>query len=384
MPAERKSPRLLHLFSTFAVGGPQVRFITLANSLGDRYRHTVLALDGDVAAASRLAPGLDCRVEAVAAHKGSGLDLRSLAAIRERLDRLDPDILLTYNWGSIEWALVNRWPPQRPHVHFEDGFGPDEAHGRQIPRRVLMRRIALTGRRTRVVVPSRLLHRIATETWHLSPARVLYIPNGIDCGRFAAKGGAPAAPQGAPVIGTVGALRGEKNFGRLLRAVAALPGDLRPMVKIVGDGPERPGLESLAAELGLADRTVFAGHVGAPETVLPDFDVFALSSDTEQMPYSLIEAMAAGCAVVATDVGDVRAMLAEANRPFVVARDDEAAFSARLATLLRDSAMRDRLGAENRDRARREFDEKAMIARYDALLSDAVAAAGRPAGTRSP
>ena len=100
--------------------------------------------------------------------------------------------------------------------------------------------------------------------------------------------------------------------------------DVGARLVIIGDGPERQTLERLAAELGIADRVRFAGHVAAPAAEYARFDVFALPSDTEQMPLSVLEAMAAGLPVVSTDVGDVRAMVAEENAPLLVPKDDAA------------------------------------------------------------
>ena len=115
----------------------------------------------------------------------------------------------------------------------------------------------------------------------------------------------------------------------------------------------------------------FTGHLAAPQEVLRDFDLFALSSDTEQMPLSVLEAMASGLAVVATDVGDVAAMLAGENRPFVVARD-AAALAGAMETLLADPARRCAIGAANRARAERDYDQETMFQAY-ATLFDGVA-----------
>src|SRR5262249_56226371 len=104
--------------------------------------------------------------------------LKTFATVLGTLRRTGPDLLLTYNWGSIEWAATNRLWRVAPHIHFESGFGPEEAH-RQIPRRALARRFALR-RAQRVVVPSHNLVRIATEIWRLDTRQVAYVPNGVD------------------------------------------------------------------------------------------------------------------------------------------------------------------------------------------------------------
>lgn len=357
-------PLVLSVFSTFSVGGPQVRFATLANRLGPAFRHAIVAMDGDRACAERLQPGLAIEWPPVPIRKGE--TLANLRAFRAALRAIRPDVLVTYNWGTIEWALANLLPVVR-HVHIEDGFGPEE-QARQIPRRVWTRRLAL--RRCTVVVPSQTLRRIATGAWRLPEARLRYIPNGIDLARFApaARGAASPAARGLEqgvTIGTVAALRAEKNLGRLLHAVAGVPA---ARLVVVGDGPERPALEALAAELGLAGRVRFAGHMADPAPLLAEFDIFALSSDTEQMPISVLEAMAAGLPVAATDVGDVRAMLAAENADFVVPKEDAAALSGALARLAGDAALRRALGAANRAKAERDYDERAMVAAYGALF----------------
>ena len=141
---------------------------------------------------------------------------------------------------------------------------------------------------------------------------------------------------------------------------------------IVGDGPERAALEALAGRLGIADRTDFTGHLPAPQAAFRTFDLFALSSDTEQMPLTVLEAMASGLAVAATDVGDVAAMLTAENRPFVVARD-AAALAGAMAALLANPERRQAIGAANRARAEREYDQEKMFRAYAALFGEVAA-----------
>ncbi len=159
--------KLMHVFPTFAVGGAQTRFATLANALGPELEHVVVSLDGVDGAEKLVRPGIRLRRRPTRARKVRGLSLRNLAACRRALREERPDLLLTYNWGAIEWALANRFRPICPHVHVIDGFGPEEAV-RQLRRRVRMRRLALSGGTT-VVVPSHALHRLVIESWKLDP-----------------------------------------------------------------------------------------------------------------------------------------------------------------------------------------------------------------------
>ena len=363
MPAPRRAPPLVvHVFPTFAVGGAQVRFAAIANHFGGAFRHSVVSLDGNLACRERLRPNLDVTFPQVDAAKGAML--ANVWHFRQLLRRWRPDVLVTCNWGAIEFALANIIPVAR-HLHVVDGFGPEERHV-QIPRRVLTRRIVLG--RTPVVLPSRNLVRIATEIWKLPPDLIRYVPNGVDLDRFVPTEPSRSADPGptVPVIGMIAALREEKNIPRLLRAFAVLVETTPAHLVIVGDGPARPALCELAAALRIADRVDFAGHHQDTPAFYGRFDLFALSSDTEQMPLSVIEAMASGLPIVATDVGDVRTMVAEENAPFIT-RLDDAALTEALRTLLSDLPLRRRIGRANLIKARREFDQAAMFAAHGEL-----------------
>ncbi|HEY0420843.1 MAG TPA: glycosyltransferase, partial [Acetobacteraceae bacterium] len=358
-----------HVFPGFAVGGAQARFAAIANHYGRTWHHAIIAMDGDTACRELLAEGLDLSFPRVEIHKSDVPG--NLRRFRTVLQRMQPLALITHNWGSIEWAVANALRPasgfrRLRHIHIEDGFGPEERNS-QLPRRVLTRRLVLS--RSRVVLPSRTLLAIATDVWRLDPKRLSYIPNGIDLARFDAAGEAAAPlPGNGPVIGTVAALRPEKNQARLIRAFALVASRHPARLAIAGDGPERSALEALARSLGIAEQVHFLGHQSQAQRCYRLFDIFALSSDTEQMPLTVLEAMAAGLPAAATDVGDIAAMLCPANRPFVTALDDSSLAEALLA-LLEQPALRHELGAANREKAVRDYDQQVMFRRYAALFN---------------
>jgi len=362
-----RQPLLLHVFPTFAVGGAQVRFCAVANRFGPRWRHAVVALDGRSDCAARL--NADVPLELLPSPSAKGSGLRGIVRIAELLRRMRPDALVTSNWGSMDWVMARLLSPGIPHIHTEDGFGPDESAG-QKPRRVLARRALL--RRSTVVLPSETLLRAATDLWRLPPSRLHHIPNGLDLRRFRPDGPAslPLVPGEGPVVGTVAALRAEKNIALLIRAAALLLREGTPLrLVIIGEGVERPALEALARELGIAGSVLFTGAIPDPAAAYRALDVFALSSTTEQMPFSILEAMATGLPVASTDVGDVRTMLSAANRPHLSpARGTEGELAAALRPLLVDGALRSRLGGANRARAEECYDEETMFQAYAALL----------------
>jgi glycosyltransferase involved in cell wall biosynthesis len=319
-------------------------------------------MDGIVAARERLDPGLDVVFPSIDIRKDGTID--NVRRFRAALRALDARTMLTHNFGSIEWTIANR-PALVRQVHVEDGFGPEE-RSRQLPRRVWLRRLFLRGRT--VALPSQTLMRIALETWRLPKRQVHYVPNGIELARFAGPKPEDAWQGEGPLVGTVAALRPEKNVGRLIRAFARANAETPARLLLIGDGPERAALEALVMELGVRERVRFAGHVSQPAELIRSLDVFGLSSDTEQMPISLLEAMAAGVAVAATDVGDVAVMLPTAQRAFVVPCDDEP-LARVLGKLIRDPGQRAALGNANQRRAADEYDEAKMFSRWATLLA---------------
>ena len=341
--------------------------VRVINHFGKHFHHTVIALDNDYAAADSLAGDLDVMLSSTQEQRRG--TIRSVLGGALALRRMGPDLLITYNWGAIEWAMAHRLVPISRHIHMEAGFSQREADS-QIFRRVLFRRWAL-ARCALVVVPSRLLERLAREVWRLPAERIAYVPNGVDVARFSspARDSAPGFTRrpGELVVGTVAPLRPEKNVGRLLRIFAALDRSPPARLLVAGDGIERPGLQQLAGELGIADRVIFTGQV-APEQVLGTFDVFALSSDTEQMPNALLEAMAASRPIAAVNVGDVKSIVCEENRDFIVERDDGPAFARAITRLLHDDEQRRTLGRKNHERVVSAFSQERMFAAYSRIF----------------
>jgi L-malate glycosyltransferase len=368
-----RTPKILHAFIDFGVGGTQIGFVRLANHFRRRFQHVIISMNGDISCTSRINQDVDYEVIAMRMRKSHGLSVANLAQARRTIKESQADLLITYNWGSIEWALANQWIPLCRHFHVETAFNVDEMNGPQKLRRILLRRLAL-ARSAPIIVPSRTLYRIATQTWRFPPDRVRYVPNGIDVKKFAEGADPSILPElqnrrGQLVVGTLSALRQDKRIDRVIRAVAALSSETRASLVIAGDGPARPSLEQLAIDAGIAERTFFPGDVVAPERLLGLFDIFALTSDTEQMPYALIEAMAAGLPVVATDVGDVRELVAPENVAFIVPRTSESALLTAISELARNATLRHELGYLNQAKARREFDASTMMQTYAALFA---------------
>lgn len=334
-----------------------MRAVQLMGMLGREVRHVLLAHDGRYEALAQAAEDVDWVPASVTLDGGPWARARAMAGF---LRESRPDLLLTYNWGTIEWLFAARLAGLRAVVHHEDGFGPEETEHR-LRRRNLARRVLLRFARA-VVVPSRRLEAIARREWG-SGSRLRYLPNGVDTVRFtpgAREGGRP----GETVFLCVGALRPEKNQVLAVEALARASCRERARLCLVGDGPDRADIAARALALGVQDRVELAGSVTDTAPWYRRADVFLIPSRTEQMPLSLLEAMATGRAVVGTDVGDVARMVADENRRWIVPPGDAASLARVLDEAATDPSACAALGEANRAKVEREYDKERCYAEY--------------------
>jgi glycosyltransferase involved in cell wall biosynthesis len=368
--------RLLHLHSSFHPGGKELRAAKLINAFGKSVEHSIVSAAPEALGA---ASAIDPRIPVSYPRDFPPLKGRPLPGRMQRLAAAMQgfDLVLTYNWGAMDAVMAHTLFAARhglpPLVHHEDGFNEDEAERRKGSRN-WYRRIAL-GRAAALVVPSRRLEAIALAEWHQPEGRVVRVANGIDTAAYARRAKPDALPRvikrpGEKWLGTLAGLRPVKNLPRLVRAFAGLSEEWQ--LVILGEGSEREAIRAEALRLDVAHRVHLPGFVAEPARAVSLFDLFALSSDSEQFPISVVEAMAAGLAVVATDVGDVAAMVADVNRPYVVPAGDEAALARALAVLALDEPLRRRIGEANRTLARDAYDAAAMVAAYRSVYARAL------------
>ena len=368
---------ILHVHSTFALGGKEARAVRLMNAFGDAARHTIWsAMPDQLGARDAIAPGVRYEIAQDPPSLTGRPSVSRYEAISRYMARFD--LVLSYNWGAMDAVMAGRVFGKRmpPIVHHEDGFNADEAEGLK-PQRNMYRRIALAATQA-LVVPSQTLEEIALAAWKQPRERVYRIPNGVPVARYAERPEPAAIPgfhrqPGEIVVGTLAGLREVKNLPMLVRAAGGVPLPVR--LVIVGEGPDRARIEAIAGVMDMADKLHLPGFLPDPHRYIGLFDIFALSSHSEQFPIAVVEAMAAGLPVSSPHVGDVSRMLSHANYPYVVPNIDEVELRDSITAFARDPKARETVGAANQARARADYDEAAMIARYADLYARAV---GRP------
>lgn len=225
-----------------------------------------------------------------------------------------------------------------------------------------------------IIANSEMVRRYAAARERTPPGKYRVVRNGVAFAPAAA--GRDSAPAGAgeAAVACVASLTPVKRHDVLLRAwaaVAAAEGAPRRLV-LFGEGPERARLEALAASLGVAGSVTFAGAVTDVADRLPAMQLGVLCSDREGLSNAILEYMASGLPVVATDVGGNPELVDAANGVLVPA-GDPGALAAALSRLLADEAGRRRLGAASLARIRDHYAWDgamgALMACYDDLLA---------------
>jgi sugar transferase (PEP-CTERM/EpsH1 system associated) len=369
-----------HVVHRFDVGGLENGVVNLINHLPPaRYAHAVVALT-EVTDFKRRIVRDDVTFHSMGKPPGHGMAIyRDLL----RLFRtLGPTIVHTRNIGASEAHLPARLAGVPVRIHGEHGWEVQDVAGgkrthhwqRRLLRPLIHRHVALSGE----------IRRYLETRVGVDPTDIAQICNGVDVERFSPRIGersGPVAerfPDDVFVVGTVGRLSPVKHQRLLVDAFALaadrLPLDVAGKLRLVvaGDGPDRQSLERQVAGSGLADRVWLAGARDDVSALMANFDVFVLPSLAEGISNTILEAMACGLPVIATDVGGNGELVDATTSGTLVRSDDADAMANVICGYALDPARIEREGRAARARAIARFSIDTMVARYDELYEGLV------------
>jgi len=225
---------------------------------------------------------------------------------------------------------------------------------------------------TCVVAVAPRVAEAARRDLRIPAERLATIPNGVDLEHFRPVQG--ERPTQELVIGCTARLHAKNDHATLLRAFARLcERAMPPRLLLVGGGAEASRLAGLASVLGISGRLEFAGDQRDVAHFLHRMHIYAQTSVAEGMPNSILEAMASGLPVVATDVGGTPDVVEEGRTGLLVPPRDPDAVARAVEVLLADGRLRARLGQAGRERVEQQFGERLMLQRVETLLDRLVA-----------
>lgn len=371
-------PLIAHVLFRLDTGGMEQIALSVINRTGDRYRHAVICLAGFAAMRRQIE---DTAVPCLSLDKKPGKDWGCYLRLWRALRALKPDLVQTYNIGALDAAPVARLAGVRRVLHAEHGRDAADPYGQS-------RKYRLLRRRLQPFIARYLTVSLDLQDWlvndvGLAPAKIVYIPNGVDIARFSAVSGQRrersllrvVAPPGTLLIGTVGRLDAVKDQAGLISAFKILC-DSNPesgahlRLAIIGEGGQRANLEQQIAQLNLASQVYLLGNRDDVPALLAECDLFALSSLAEGMPLTVLEAMASGLPVVSTNVGGVCEVVSDGVAGTLVAPGDSAALAGALRRYVEDQALRVQHGRAGRTRVETQFSLAAMLSAYIALYDE--------------
>ena len=246
----------------------------------------------------------------------------------------------------------------------------------------------------KIVAVSDAVRRYAIENEHIPPVKIMTIYNGIETLGFRIpprevselKRKLGFSPHEL-VIGSIGELTRQKGYRYLLESAPAILKE-HPEVRflIAGDGDLKTELKAQAERAGVSQKVSFLGYREDIPAVLNIFDIFVLPSLWEGLPVVLIEAMAAGKPIVASDVDGNVEVIGEKEAGIAVPPRNPGALSEAILALIRTPSRRERMGRKGRERAEKIFDVRIMVRKYeelyDLIFAPPIKASGRGAKIR--
>jgi len=378
-------PLVMHVLYSFDVGGLENGVVNLINHMPpERFRHAVVAL-------AQCAPDFCKRVQRsdvqfISLHKPPGHGIKRYPRFYRLCRQLRPAIVHTRNLAALEFAVPAALAGVPARVHGEHGWDTSDPGGTQ--RKYQLLRRAYSPFVHRYVALSGQIESYLTERVGIAASQVERICNGVDTLRFqpaSARQAVAGSPFDAPdtvIIGTVGRLQTVKDQLNLVRAVAIarVQGEAGARLRLViaGDGPQRAEVEAEIAATGIGDITWLAGARSDVPEVMRALDLFALPSQAEGISNTILEAMASGLPVVATDVGGNAELVIEGETGALVPAQNPHAMAQAFLRYTADAALRQSHGAAGRRRVERNFSIDNMVARYTRLYEQLL----RPNGAR--
>lgn len=332
MSEHNKKIHVLHVLPGLLAGGMELTTARVIRGLsGAGFRHSIACLKSEPEIAEQLPDDVDIHLFHTKSNELQ-LPLRLAGLIR----RIKPDVIHARNWGAWPDVTVGRfltWPVV-PLIYSFHGLGK----AGYMPWRRRAASMVLARMTTHLFTVSRQSRDLMVDHWGWPLERTAVIPNGVDATRFFP---APLPRAARLIVGSVGNLRPVKNHRLILEAAAPLVKEgLDLEISIAGEGEERPALVELASALGLGDRLCLPGRIEDTPRFFNELDVFILSSDSEQHPNALNEAMACGIPSIGTRVGCVEDLLDGGRCGVIIEPGDVDGLTRTLRNYLTDSELR--------------------------------------------
>ena len=361
--------RIAQLINSLQYGGAEKVVSSLAVGQSRRGHKVLLICLRDLGVQPvDLAPLAEAGVEVLALGKPEGLHFGTLQKLSRILRDQQFDVVHTHNHLVHHYgALAGRWARTRVIVNTLHGTSSLQAS--QSWSRVLYLLSCVVGDRVVAVCPQ--VQEVLRKSFYLARGKVCVVDNGIDLGRFLAVDF--RAADDTLIFGTIGRLDPIKDHANLIRAFATLATKYPEVrLRVLGDGDSRGDLEDLVRSLAMEDKVHFDGFSLDTARFLSGVDVYVISSRSEGLPLTLLEAMGAALPVVATAVGGIPDVIRETKCNWLCAPEDPADLAKAMEQALMSQNLTD-IGRCNRRIAEKRYSVDRMTLDYERLYEATLA-----------
>jgi glycosyltransferase involved in cell wall biosynthesis len=346
--------RLLYLVGQLGVGGLERQLYFLLRAM-DRERYLPEVVTWNLNESDVYVPRLQGLAIPLHSFPKPYSGAAKVKALRRLVGRIRPEIVHSYSFYTnfaAWWATLGT--TSIPIGAVQSDFISDKKwSGRWLGR------VSARWPRDQIFNSLRAADNARSAGGFFTPRRPFVVRNGLDLGLFR---NTPLSVGGEVRVLAIGSLLPVKRWDRLLRAASELKRQNLPcIVQIAGEGPLREELEREARTLGVGDSVQFIGYVANVQDLLVKATFVVHTSDTEGCPNVVMEAMACGRAVIATDAGDVPTLIDNGRTGFLVRRGDEATLVARMATLISNRDLCRHMGQAGQAKADREFGVERLV-----------------------
>lgn len=362
--------RVMHVLHRFAVGGLENGVVNIVNGLKDEsLEHIIVCMtDADPVFRKRIR---NAHVSIIELNKKPGKNLSCYWQMFKLIRRWKPDVVHTRNLSALEMQLPAFLARVPLRVHSEHGRDQDDAKGdnkkNQRLRRLFMPLVH------HVVALSEEIKRYLIDKVGIDASKVETLCNGVDCQRFVPeqhKSGDQAHRLHAIYVGRLAEVKNPLLILRALRVLRDRCPDAQLRLSVVGDGPLMTVCQQYVLGHNLANQVHFVGASEAVEQLFRQADVFVLGSRTEGISNTILEAMACGLPVVATDVGGNQELVVEGQTGYLVQDNEEHAMADKLQLYLEDAQLRAQHSEKARQRALSQFSLAGMLSRYQQIYME--------------
>jgi len=366
--------KIIHIIYSLNPGGLENGVVNLVNNMDNfKFKNIICCLSQGGIFEKRLNKLI--RLDKM--FKKPGNDYQLYIKLIKYLKEIKPTIVHTRNWAGMDGIIAAKIAGVPIIVHGEHGFEITDLTG-QNKKRKFIRKLVLSTMIDKIVTVSKNLKNRLINEIKIKPEKIIHIPNGVDTNKFniykkeftRKKFGFKKKDFIIGIVARLDPIKNHKTLISVFKEIVAIHPNTN--LVIVGDGSLRNKLENQTYQLGIKNKVIFMGERDDVPEILKTFDIFVLPSLNEGMSNTILEAMATGIPVIASNVGGNPELVIDGRTGFLFPTNDVESLVQKIKTYILHLELKQKHGYNARKRAEEKFSLDQMVRRYEELYVELV------------